>query len=109
MCLAHPQVALKVLRVVGSRLRRLVGTLKNWFTTVPHRSGVLCCVSPRRKGGLPAQAWRSHCPPAIRNWRRILARGATRSPQPLAPASQEILQIDGRRVDEIVDLKALKA
>src|SRR5512142_428657 len=27
LCLAHPQVALKVLRVVGSRLRRLVGII----------------------------------------------------------------------------------
>src|SRR5271165_3305863 len=28
LCLAHPQVALKVLRVVGSRLRRLVGIIE---------------------------------------------------------------------------------
>jgi CRP/FNR family transcriptional regulator len=38
VCLAHPQVALKVLRVVGARLRRLVGIIEELsFTTVRHR------------------------------------------------------------------------
>jgi CRP-like cAMP-binding protein len=38
LCLAHPQVALKVLRVVGTRLRRLVGIIEELsFTTVRHR------------------------------------------------------------------------
>ena len=38
LCLAHPQVALKVLRIVGSRLRRLVGIIEELsFTTVRHR------------------------------------------------------------------------
>src|SRR4051794_21355118 len=38
LCLAHPQVALKVLRVVGMRLRRLVGIIEELsFTTVRHR------------------------------------------------------------------------
>jgi len=36
--LQHPQVALKVLRVVGARLRRLVGIIEELsFTTVRHR------------------------------------------------------------------------
>jgi CRP/FNR family transcriptional regulator, cyclic AMP receptor protein len=36
--LTHPQVALKVLRVVGARLRRLVGIIEELsFTTVRHR------------------------------------------------------------------------
>src|SRR5438874_12774533 len=35
LCLTHPQVALKVLRVVGARLRRLVGIIEELsFTTV---------------------------------------------------------------------------
>src|SRR5579872_4147923 len=35
LCLAHPQVSLKVLRVVGARLRRLVGIIEELsFTTV---------------------------------------------------------------------------
>ncbi len=38
LCLAHPQVALKVLRVVGARLRKLVGIIEELsFTTVRHR------------------------------------------------------------------------
>lgn len=37
-CLEHPQVALKVLQVVGARLRRLVGIIEELsFTTVRHR------------------------------------------------------------------------
>jgi len=38
LCLAHPEVGLKVLRVVGGRLRRLVGIIEELsFTTVRHR------------------------------------------------------------------------
>jgi CRP/FNR family cyclic AMP-dependent transcriptional regulator len=38
LCLAHPEVSLKVLRVVGARLRRLVGIIEELsFTTVRHR------------------------------------------------------------------------
>ena len=38
LCRTHPEVALKVLRVVGARLRRLVGIIEELsFTTVRHR------------------------------------------------------------------------
>jgi len=38
LCLAHPEVALKVLKVVGARLRRLVGIIEELsFTTVRRR------------------------------------------------------------------------
>jgi CRP/FNR family transcriptional regulator len=38
LCLQHPQVALKVLRFVGARLRRLVNIIEELsFTTVRHR------------------------------------------------------------------------
>lgn len=38
LCLEHPQVSLKVLQVVGARLRRLVGIIEELsFTTVRHR------------------------------------------------------------------------
>jgi len=38
LCLQHPQVSLKILRVVGGRLRRLVGIIEELsFTTVRHR------------------------------------------------------------------------
>jgi CRP/FNR family transcriptional regulator len=42
LCLAQPEVALKVLRVVGARLRRLVGIIEELsFTTVRHRLAAL--------------------------------------------------------------------
>ena len=38
ICLVHPEIALKVLQVVGKRLRRLVGIIEELsFTTVRHR------------------------------------------------------------------------
>ena len=38
LCLEHPEVSLKVLQVVGSRLRRLVGIIEELsFSTVRHR------------------------------------------------------------------------
>jgi CRP/FNR family transcriptional regulator, cyclic AMP receptor protein len=38
LCLQYPQVALKVLKVIGGRLRRLVGIIEELsFTTVRHR------------------------------------------------------------------------
>src|SRR5258708_32951735 len=38
MCLENPEIALKVLQVVGARLRRLVGIIEELsFTTVRHR------------------------------------------------------------------------
>ncbi len=38
LCLEHPEVALKVLRMVGLRLRRLVGIIEELsFTTIRHR------------------------------------------------------------------------
>src|SRR5215471_13839048 len=42
LCLQYPQVALKVLRVVGGRLRNLVGIIEELsFTTVRHRLAAL--------------------------------------------------------------------
>ena len=38
ICLEHPEVSLKLLQVVGARLRRLVGIIEELsFTTVRHR------------------------------------------------------------------------
>ena len=51
LCLAHPQVALKVLRVVGARLRRLVGIIEELsFTTVRHRLVSLLLRLAQREG-----------------------------------------------------------
>lgn len=51
LCLAHPQVALKVLRVVGGRLRRLVGIIEELsFTTVRHRLSAYLLRLARQEG-----------------------------------------------------------
>jgi len=109
LCLAHPQVALKVLRVVGSRLRRLVGIIEELsFTTVRHRlaSFLLRLAQKdgkRSPGGveitLPAsnQELASH----IGTVRELVSRNLSRL------QAEGILEIDGRRVT-ISDLKALE-
>ena len=51
LCLEHPQVALKVLRVVGMRLRRLVGIIEELsFTTVRHRLASFLLRQAQREG-----------------------------------------------------------
>src|ERR1035441_1224915 len=54
LCLQHPQVALKVLRVVGARLRRLVGIIEELsFTTVRHRL-IALLVRLAQRDGIPS-------------------------------------------------------
>ena len=110
LCLAHPQVALKVLRVVGSRLRRLVGIIEELsFTTVRHRLAAFLLRLAQKEGKrsgasveitLPAsnQELASH----IGTVRELVSRNLSRL------QAEGILQIDGRRVT-ISDLKALEA
>jgi CRP/FNR family cyclic AMP-dependent transcriptional regulator len=51
LCLTHPEVALKVLRVVGARLRRLVGIIEELsFTTVRQRLAALLLRLAHREG-----------------------------------------------------------
>ena len=51
LCVKYPEVALKVLRVVGSRLRRLVGIIEELsFTTVRHRLVALLLRLARTEG-----------------------------------------------------------
>lgn len=110
LCLAHPQVALKVLRVVGSRLRRLVGIIEELsFTTVRHRLASFLLRLAHKEGKrtgavieitLPAsnQELASH----IGTVRELVSRNLSRL------QAEGILQIDGRTVT-ISNLKALEA
>jgi len=110
LCLAHPQVALKVLCVVGARLRRLVGIIEELsFTTVRHRlaSFLLRLAQKEGKGSaagleitLPAsnQELASH----IGTVRELVSRNLSRL------QAEGMLQIDGRTVT-ISNLKALEA
>ena len=51
LCLEHRQVSLKVLRIVGARLRRLVGIIEELsFTTVRHRLAAFPLRSARTSG-----------------------------------------------------------
>jgi len=51
LCLEHPEVALKVLRMVGLRLRRLVGIIEELsFTTIRHRLAALLLRLARQAG-----------------------------------------------------------
>ncbi|MFB3921043.1 MAG: Crp/Fnr family transcriptional regulator [Terriglobia bacterium] len=51
LCVEHPQVALKVLKVMGARLRKLVGVIEELsFTTVRHRLALLLIRLAKRRG-----------------------------------------------------------
>jgi CRP/FNR family cyclic AMP-dependent transcriptional regulator len=51
LCVTHPQVALKVLQVVGARLRRLVGIIEELsFSTVRHRLAALLLRLAKQEG-----------------------------------------------------------
>ena len=110
LCLAHPQVALKVLRVVGARLRRLVGIIEELsFTTVRHRLASFLMRLAQKEGKasaagveitLPAsnQELASH----IGTVRELVSRNLSRL------QAEGMLKIDGRTVT-ISNLKALEA
>lgn len=71
LCLTHPQVALKVLRIVGTRLRRLVGIIEELsFTTVKHRLAALLVRAAHAEGKKQEQAPLSTCRTITRRSRR---------------------------------------
>lgn len=110
LCLEHPQVALKVLRVVGSRLRRLVGIIEELsFTTVRHRLAAfllrLAGQSGKRTAGgievtLPAN--NQELASQIGTVRELISRNLSRF------QAEGMIKLDGRNV-VITDLKALEA
>lgn len=110
LCLAHPQVALKVLRVVGARLRRLVGIIEELsFTTVRHRLASFLLHSAQRQGKetsvgteilLPAS--NQELASQIGTVRELVSRNLSR----LQAAG--LIQMDGRTV-LILNRKGLEA
>jgi CRP/FNR family transcriptional regulator, cyclic AMP receptor protein len=110
LCLTHPQVALKVLRVVGARLRRLVGIIEELsFTTVRHRLASFLLRAARREGKrveggteitLPAS--NQELASQIGTVRELVSRNLSR----LQCAG--LIRIEGRSV-VIPDVKALEA
>jgi CRP/FNR family transcriptional regulator len=110
VCVSHPEIALKVLRVIGSRLRKLVGIIEELsFTTVRHRLAAFLVRLAQREGtrvdggiavSLPAS--NQELAAQIGTVRELVSRNLSRF------QSEGLLRIDGRRI-VITDLKALQA
>jgi CRP/FNR family cyclic AMP-dependent transcriptional regulator len=103
VCLANPQVALKVLRVVGARLRRLVGIIEELsFTTVRHRLAAFLLRLPRIEGQsvtLPAN--NQELAAQIGTVRELVSRNLSRF------QSEGFIRLDGRTV-VLLDAKRLE-
>jgi len=110
LCLAQPQVALKVLRVVGARLRRLVGIIEELsFTTVRHRLASFLLRLARSEGKRAASGVEVALPASnqelasqIGTVRELVSRNLSRF------QSEGLIKIDGRSVI-ISDPKGLEA
>ena len=111
LCLAHPQVALKVLRVVGARLRRLVGIIEELsFTTVRHRLASFLVRLAQKEGKRTAAEGVEISLPVsnqelasqIGTVRELVSRNLSRL------QAEGMIKIDGRSVT-IFDWKALEA
>lgn len=110
LCLTHPQVALKVLRVVGARLRRLVGIIEELsFTTVRHRLAALLLRLADREGKrvgdniiftLPGS--NQEIASQIGTVRELVSRNLSRL------QAEEVIDIDDRKVT-IRDLTRIQA
>lgn len=110
LCMAHPEVALKVLRVVGARLRNLVGIIEELsFTTVRHRLATFLLRLAQREGTPSAAGVEFLLPGSnqelaaqLGTVRELVSRNLSRL------QAEGLLRLDGRRV-VIPDLKSLEA
>jgi len=110
LCLSHPQISLKVLRVVGARLRRLVGIIEELsFTTVRHRLAAFLVRLARATGQQTAAGIEIRLPAnnqelasQIGTVRELVSRNLSRF------QAEGMLKIEGRTVI-VTDLKALEA
>jgi len=110
LCLAHPQVSLKVLRVVGARLRRLVGIIEELsFTTVRHRLAAFLLRLAEREGTKTAGGIAVTLPDnnqevaaQIGTVRELVSRNLSRF------EAEGLIKIDGRNL-LIRDLKAIES
>lgn len=110
LCLAHPEVALKVLRVVGARLRQLVGIIEELsFTTVRHRLTSFLLRLARREGTPSAAGVEFLLPGSnqelaaqLGTVRELVSRNLSRL------QAEGLLKLEGRRV-VIPNLKSLEA
>jgi CRP/FNR family cyclic AMP-dependent transcriptional regulator len=109
LCLAHPQISLKVLRVVGARLRRLVGVIEELsFTTVRQRLIALIVRLAEKTGtpskdGLRIELTKSHQDLAaeLGTVRELVSRNLSRL------QAEGFLEVEGRKI-VVKDLASLK-
>lgn len=110
LCLTHPQVSLKVLKVVGARLRRLVGIIEELsFTTVRHRLSAYLLRLAQKEGRKVAQGIEVTLPAnnqelasQIGTVRELVSRNLSRL------QAEGLISIDGRALI-VRDLKALES
>jgi CRP/FNR family cyclic AMP-dependent transcriptional regulator len=110
LCLAYPQVALKVLSVVGARLRRLVGIIEELsFTTVRHRLVSLLLRQAQREGRTTAEGVEFLLPAShqelasqIGTVRELVSRNLSRL------QSEGLVKVEGRSV-VVCNVKLLEA
>ena len=110
LCLAYPQVALKVLRVVGARLRRLVGIIEELsFTTVRQRLISFLVRQARHEGRKTGQGVEFLLPAnnqelayQIGTVRELVSRNLSRL------QSEGLVKVDGRSV-VVADVQLLEA
>lgn len=108
-CREHPEVALKVIAVVGARLRRLVGIIEDLsFTTVRQRLiAVILRMAQaggtRSKQGIELELTKSHQDLAaeLGTVRELVSRNLSRL------QAEGFLEVDGRKIT-IKDLDGLK-
>ena len=109
LCREHPEVALKVIAVVGSRLRRLVGIIEDLsFTTVRHRLIALILRLTQASGtaskeGIRVELTKTHQDLAaeLGTVRELVSRNLSRL------QAEGFLEVDGRRII-VKDLAGLK-
>ncbi len=110
LCLTHPEVALKVLRVVGARLRKLVGIIEELsFTTVRHRLASFLLRLAQREGTPSAAGVEFSLPGSnqelaaqLGTVRELVSRNLSRL------QAEGLLKLEGRRAS-IPDLKSFEA
>ena len=110
LCLEHPQVALRVLKVIGGRLRRLVGIIEELsFTTVRHRMAALLVNMAKRSGTKTARGTEFMLPATqqdiagmIGTVRELVSRNLGRL------QAEEIITLEGKTVI-VPDLARLEA
>lgn len=110
LCIQHPEVPLKVLRVVGGRLRRLVGIIEELsFTTVRHRLASVLVRLAKSEGMRSGESVTFTLPvnnnelaAQIGTVRELVSRNLSRL------QAEGLIQMDGRTI-VVPDLKKLKA